>query len=254
MLETPGVAENGGFISTTVGRIPGRWSAMFSALWRVTRAPGKSWPRSPARTSAISFRWSASAVLAAEGALGHHGQHAGAGRGFEHDIAGADGGGAERGIGERQRGRELLEANLVLGALGMGGLQCGDRGKHGQHAAGTVRPGAGLFAHGAAVTLDEQDDSGLGGLVGVLPDPGAVGIAGAEGAGHGGADRGGVERPAGFEDGKQGPGGGDERVRAGGCAMRGRRGGRHGVGGMRARGCVRRLGGVEHGVLRIGIV
>ena len=37
----------------------------------------------------------------AERALGHDGQHAGAGGGFEHDIAGADGGGPERGIGER---------------------------------------------------------------------------------------------------------------------------------------------------------
>ena len=83
----------------------------------------------------------------------------------------------------------------------MGRLQCGDRGQHGEHALRTVRPGAGLPAHGPAVTLHEQHHGGFGGLVGVLPDPTALGIAGAEGAGHGGADGGGVEGPAGFEDG-----------------------------------------------------
>ena len=189
----------------------------------------------------------------AERALGHDGQHAGAGGGFEHDIARTDGGGAERGIGEWQRGRELLEADLVLRALGMGRLQGGDRGQHGEHAAGSVRTGAGLLADGAPVTLHEQHYGGFGGLVGVLPDPAALGIARAEGAGHGVANGGGVEGPAGFEHREQGPGRGDERVRAGGRGMRGRRDGRHGLGGMRARGYVRRLGGVEHGVLRMEV-
>ena len=189
----------------------------------------------------------------AERALGHDGQHAGAGRGFEDDIARADGGGAERGIGEGERGRELLEADLVLGALRVGGLQCGDRGQHGEHMAGALRPGAGLSAHGAPVTLHEQHRGSLGGLVGVLPDPAAVGIAGAEGPGHGVADGGGVKRPAGFEHREQGPGGGEQGAARGRRGMCRRRDGRHGLGGMRARGCVRRLGGVEHGVLRIGI-
>ena len=62
MRATPGVAENGGFITTAVGRRPGRRSAMDSALWRVTRASGKSAARSPARTAAISFRCSAPAA------------------------------------------------------------------------------------------------------------------------------------------------------------------------------------------------
>ena len=190
--------------------------------------------------------------LVPECALRHDGQHAGAGGGFEHDIAGADGGGPERGIGEGERGRELLEADLVLGALGMRGLQGGDRGQHGEHAPGAVRPGACLPAHGAPVTLQEQHRGGLGGLVGVLPDPGTLGVAGAEGAGHGGADGGGVEGSAGFEDRKQGPGGGEQGAAGRRRGMRRRRDGRHGLGGMRARGCDRRLGGVEHGVLRIG--
>ena len=191
--------------------------------------------------------------LVAEGALGHDGQHAGAGGGFEHDIARADGGGPERGIGKGERCRELLEADLVLGALGVRGFQSADRGQHRQHAAGSVRTGAGLPAHGAPIALHEQHHGGFGGLVGVLPDPGALGIAGAESAGHGGADGGGVEGPAGFEGRKQGLGRGDERARAGGRGMRGRRDGGHGVGGMRARGNDRRLGGVEHGILRMGI-
>ena len=189
----------------------------------------------------------------AERALGHDGQHAGAGRGFEDDIARADGGCAERGIGEGERGRELLEADLVLGALRVGGLQCGDRGQHGEHPARTVRRGAGLHAHGAPVTLQEQYRGSLGGLVGVLPDPRSLRVARAKGAGHGVADGGGVERAAGFEHREQGPGGGEQGATRGRRGLRGRRNGRHGVGGMRARGYVRRLGGVEHGVLRIGI-
>ena len=44
----------------------------------------------------------------AERARGHHREHAGAGGGFEHDIAGPNGGGLEGGVGERQRRRELL--------------------------------------------------------------------------------------------------------------------------------------------------
>ena len=75
------------------------------------------------------------------------------------------------------------------------------------------------------VTLDEQHHGGLGGLVGVLPDPGAGGVARAEGAGHGVAERLGVEGPAGFEHGEQGLGGVEERrgaVHVGGRAAGGR--------------------------------
>ena len=221
---------------------------MASALKAVTIARGEEMGQEAGAHGRDLVEMQGGGGVAAERALGHYGQHAGAGGGLQHGIARPDRGSLERGIGERQRRRELLEADLVLGALGVRGLQGGDRGQHGEHAAGTVRPGAGLPAHGAAVTLDEQHDGGLGGLVGVLPYPGAVGVGGAERAGHGGADSGGVEGSAGFEDRKQRPGGGDERVRAGGCGPCGRDGGKLG-----AHGCVRRLGGVEHGVLRIGI-
>ena len=54
--KTPGVAENGGFIKTTVGRGPGRWSAIASALWRVTVAFGNNPASRPARVEEISFK------------------------------------------------------------------------------------------------------------------------------------------------------------------------------------------------------
>ena len=188
----------------------------------------------------------------AERALRHDGQHPGAGGGLQHGIARADGGGPERGIGERERRRELLEADLLLGALGVRGLERGDRRQHREHPAGAVRAGAGLAAHGAAVALEEQHGGGLGGLVGVLPDPGAFGVARPEGAGHGGAQRRGVEGPAGFEHGEQGPGRGDERARAGAGLRGAGKGG--GTGGkLRARGRVRRRMGVEHGVLQVDV-
>ena len=162
---------------------------------------------------------------APHGALRHHGEHAGPGRGFQHGVARPDGGSPERGIGEGERGRELLETDLVLGALRVRGLQGGDRRQHRQHLAGAVRAGTGPLAHGAPVTLHEQHDGGLRRLVGVLPDPGAGGVARAGGAGHGIAEGPGVERPAGFEHGEQGPGGVEERrgaVRVGGRAAGGR--------------------------------
>ena len=61
LRETPGVAENGGFISTTEGRRCGRKSASDSPLWRVTSAFGKSPASIAARTGAISLRCSAPA-------------------------------------------------------------------------------------------------------------------------------------------------------------------------------------------------
>ena len=103
----------------------------------------------------------------------------------------------------------------------MRGLQRGDRRQHRQHFPGAVRIGACPLAHGAPVTLHEQHDGGLRRLVGVLPDPGAVGVARAEGAGHGVAEGPGVEGPAGFEHGEQGPGGVEECRGAVGGGARG---------------------------------
>ena len=50
----------------------------------------------------------------ADGAFGHDGEHAGAGRGLQHVVAGPDGGGLQRGVGERQGGGELLQGKLFL--------------------------------------------------------------------------------------------------------------------------------------------
>ncbi len=188
----------------------------------------------------------------AERALRHHGQHAGAGAGLEHGVAGPDRGGSQCDIGERQRGGELLEPDLRLGALRVRGLQRGDGREHVQHPAGAARAGAGPLAHGAPVAADEHHDGRFGRLVGVLPDPGALGVARTIGAGHGVAQCRGVEGPAGFQHREQAPGGVEERSGAVRCAALGA-GDRNGYGGkLRARGRARRRMGVEHGVLRSG--
>ena len=120
----------------------------------------------------------------AEGALGHDRQHAGAGRGLQHDIAGTDCRGLQRGVGERQRRRELLVLELLLGAPRLGGFQGREGLQHAEHGGGASGRSTGLAPHGAAVALEEQDQRGLGRLVSVLPDPGALCIARVEGAGH----------------------------------------------------------------------
>ncbi len=56
MRSIPGVAENGRFISTTVGWTYGRKSVRASALWWVTEVPGNKPASSPAGMVAISFR------------------------------------------------------------------------------------------------------------------------------------------------------------------------------------------------------
>ena len=184
-----------------------------------------------------------------QGALRHHGEHAGPGGGFEHGIAGADGGGLEGGVGERQRGGELLQRDLLFGTPGLGGFEGGQGLDHRDHGLGR----AGLAAHGAAPAAEEQRHGGLGRLVGVLPHPGAGGVARPEGARHGVAQGRGVEDAAGLQMGQQVRGGGEQggRLRAGtrrGRAVRGRN-----VDGGRARGRGRRRFGVEHGRSPSGI-
>ena len=77
-------------------------------------------------------------------------------------------------------------------------------------AAGSIGSGPRLAAHEAGVTLEEQDQRRLGGLVGVLPHPGAVDVAGAEGGAHRPAQRCRIERLAGLQDGQQIRGGAKE--------------------------------------------
>ena len=111
-----------------------------------------------------------------------------------------------------------------------------------------------MAAHGPAMAADEQDDCSLGGLIGVLPDPGALGIAGAECACHGVPQGRGVERPAGLQDRQEGSGGGEQRVLGGKPGAWGGRNGRKRLWNRDARGWVRRRVGVEHGSLPPGIV
>ena len=179
----------------------------------------------------------------AQRALRRHRQHPGAGGGFQHDVARPDRGGLERGIGERQRGRELLEPHLFLGSPGVRGLQRGEGLQHRQHA---PRPaGAGVPAHAPAVALHEDDDGRFGGLVGVLPDPTALGVGRSERARHGVPQGRGIERAAGLQNRQQGPGRGEQSIAR---HRAGRLGGWiDGDGGRkRTRESVRRLRGVEH--------
>ena len=138
-----------------------------------------------------------------ERTLRHHGQHPGAGRGLQHGISRTDRGGLQRRVGERQRGGELLEFHLFFRTPGLGRLQGGERLQHCEHGGGTIGSGAGLAAHEAGITLEEQDQRRLGGLVGVLPHPGALRVGGAEGGAHRPAQRGRVERSACLQDGQQ---------------------------------------------------
>ena len=184
-------------------------------------------------------------------ALRHHRQHAGAGRGLQHGVARPDGGGLERGIGQGQRRRELLKADLLVRALRVRGFERGDGIEQRQHGAGAVRAGARTLAHGPAVALHEQHDGGLGGLVGVLPDPAALGVRRAEGPRHRIPEGRGVERPAGLQDRQEGLGRGEQGIARDRTGRRcGPVDGGRGKGRTRVR--VRRLIGVEHGDLRAG--
>ena len=187
--------------------------------------------------------------LGPQGAGGHDGEHAGPGGGFEHGIAGADGGGLEGGVGERQRGGELLQRDLLFGAPGLGGLERRQGLEHGEHGLGR----SGLAAHGAAPAAEEQRHGGLGRLVGVLPHPGAPGVARPEGARHGLPQDRGVEGAPRLQMGQQGRRRGEQggRLRAGARRVRAVR--ERNVDGGRARGCGRRRFGVEHGRSPSGI-
>ena len=100
---------------------------------------------------------------------------------------------------------------MLFGTPGLGRLQGGERLQHGQHGGGTAGSGARFAAHEAGVTLEEQDQRRLGGLVGVLPYPGALRVGGAEGGAHRPAESSRIERLAGLEDGQQAGGGAKQR-------------------------------------------
>ena len=81
------------------------------------------------------------------------------------------------------------------------------------------QPRAGLgVAQGRGEGAQEEDLRDLAGVIGVLPQPMAFGIAAAEGGDHGLAQHGGRDRGPGLEGGQEGAGGGDERARPQGGA------------------------------------
>jgi len=82
--------------------------------------------------------------------------------------------------------------------------------------------GAAGAAHAPAVALQEQHARRLGGLVGVFPDPAALGVGFAEGFRYGLPQGRGIERLAGFQHRQQGLGGGEQGVARGGAGRPGR--------------------------------
>ena len=181
-----------------------------------------------------------------QGERRHDCEHAGACGRLEHHIAKTDAGGPRRGVGQREGRGKLLQPDLFLGASGVGGLQPRQGGQHGEHPFWPFRPRPGVFAHGAAVLLQEEHQRRLGGFVGVLPPPGAIGVGGPESGRHGVAERFGIQRPAGRERGKQparaGEQGMDPVVPEG---SHGRDGDRCFVQGRRTG--IRARGGIKHG-------
>ena len=158
----------------------------------------------------------------AEGKLRHDGQHPGARRRFEHDVARPDRGRLQRRVGQRQRRRELLILELLLGAPRLRGLERRQGLHHAQHGGGSGRTCTGLAPHGAAVALEEEHQCSLCSLVRILPEPGAVRVGGAEGGGHGVPEGRGIERLAGLQHRQQGAGGGQQRGGRGGGLRRSR--------------------------------
>ncbi|EEW56586.1 hypothetical protein SCH4B_4750 [Ruegeria sp. TrichCH4B] len=94
----------------------------------------------------------------------------------------------------------MLQTDTVFGAPCLGRCQTGEAFDHGEEG---LRRGC-LSLHQRAVAREHQDLGDLGGLVGIFPDPGTAGVAGAEGIFHRGAQRGSVDGPAGLEQGDEG--------------------------------------------------
>ena len=126
------------------------------------------------------------------GKLGEDRQQPGAGRRFEHEV----GGGQRCRLGgdkaERDRRRELLQ---LLGFLGAARLRREPPGEAGQHLDHCGR-GAGARTHGGAEFAQEHDLRRFERFIGVLPHPGAIGIAGVERSLHRRAHRPAVDRAA----------------------------------------------------------
>ena len=108
-----------------------------------------------------------------------------------------------------------MQGKLFLRPPCLGRLQRRQGLQHGEHGGGRPRSGARLAAHETAVTLDEQHHCCFGRFVGILPDPGALRVVGAEGRALGLAQGLCIERPARLQVGKQSGCGGQQRCRLG---------------------------------------
>ena len=104
---------------------------------------------------------------AVEDGAGQRREDAGAGGRLEDDVGGRDRCGDVCGAGERERRRELVERDLVLAAVGVGGLEARDALDHPEEVLGI---GGGLQHRGAPVA-QEQDGGGLRGVVAALGVP-----------------------------------------------------------------------------------
>ena len=159
-------AENGGFISTTVGVTPAsRWSSIWAASKRVTPTSGKRWPSRPARVSASSFRTSEAPASSAKMASSPVPAD-----GSSTWSAGAIAAAVLADERQRERRGELLERLALLGAARVAGEQPRHLGQHRQQRGGR----SGARGHGAAELAQEQHGGRLAGVVGALPVPAAL--------------------------------------------------------------------------------
>ena len=146
MRLTPGETENGGFHQHHAGRDGGQTVGdglgVVAGHRRIRKQPGEKPGAHAGEFVQVQGAGGPVPERAAKRTLRHHGQHAGAGRRFEHGIARPDGGGLQRRIGERQWRGELLEFELLFGTPGLRGLQGGECLQHGEHGGGVhrVRP------------------------------------------------------------------------------------------------------------------
>ena len=131
-------------------------------------------------------------------------EHAGAGGRLEQDVRGLHRRGDMCGAGEHERRRELVERDLVLAAVGVGGLEACDALDHPQQLLGI----GGDLQHRGPPAAQEQDGSGLGGVVAALGVPGgAFAVDCLPGVVDGGGDDRGDQAVPCLEDGQEVAGG-----------------------------------------------
>ena len=112
--------------------------------------------------------------------LRQDGQEARSGRRLQHLISRPHLGGQHRQGAQLRRGRELVHRHLLLGAARVGQAQRREVGQQRDDVGGRVLQPADLGRE----TAQLQHQGRLDGVVGVAPQPGALGVGGAEGRRH----------------------------------------------------------------------